>query len=171
MRRRKRIYYINMEVASMDGAVFFAFSNESWLWLWLGVIILTIIIEIITVGLTSIWLTGGALAALVVYALGGHWGLQLTVFFVVTFILIYFTRPWALKYLESRKIATNYEEAIGKEVRVIEDVDNRLGTGRVDFKGMEWSARSEDDDIKFTVGEQARVVEVQGVKLILERHV
>ena len=39
---------------------------DEWLFLWLGVMVVTIVIEIITVGLTSIWLTGGALAALIV---------------------------------------------------------------------------------------------------------
>ena len=47
---------------------------DEWLFLWLGVMVVTIVIEIITVGLTSIWLTGGALAALIVCALGAPWG-------------------------------------------------------------------------------------------------
>ena len=142
---------------------------SDWMFVWLAVIIVTIIIEIITVGLTSIWLTGGALAALFVCLLGGHWGLQLVVFFAVTFVLLYFTRPWALKYLESRKTATNYEETIGKTVRIIEAVDNRMGQGKADYNGMEWTARSKDEDVTFSIGEQAIVSEVQGVKLILDK--
>lgn len=145
------------------------FVMSDWMFVWLAVIIVTIIIEIITVGLTSIWLTGGALAALFVCLLGGHWGLQLVVFFAVTFVLLYFTRPWALKYLESRKTATNYEETIGKTVRIIEAVDNRMGQGKADYNGMEWTARSKDEDVTFSIGEQAIVSEVQGVKLILDK--
>ena len=148
---------------------FIEFITSDWMFVWLAVIIMTIVIEIITVGLTSIWLTGGALAALFVCLLGGHWGLQLAVFFVVTFILLYFTRPWALKYLESRKTATNYEETIGKTVRITEAVDNRKGQGKADYKGMEWTARAKDDDTTFAVEEQAIVSAVQGVKLILEK--
>ena len=145
------------------------FVMSDWMFVWLAVIIVTIIIEIITVGLTSIWLTGGALAALFVCLLGGHWGLQLVVFFAVTFVLLYFTRPWALKYLESRKTATNYEETIGKTVRIIEAVDNRMGQGKADYNGMEWTARAKDEDVTFAIGEQAIVSEVQGVKLILDK--
>ena len=145
------------------------FVMSDWMFVWLAVIIVTIIIEIITVGLTSIWLTGGALAALFVCLLGGHWGLQLVVFFAVTFVLLYFTRPWALKYLESRKTATNYEETIGKTVRIIEAVDNRMGQGKADYNGMEWTARAKDEDVTFSIGEQAIVSEVQGVKLILDK--
>ena len=90
---------------------------DEWLFLWLGVMVVTIVIEIITVGLTSIWLTGGALAALIVCALGAPCGWQVAVFFAVTFVLIYFTRPWALKHMNKKKLRTNYEEVIGREVR------------------------------------------------------
>ena len=58
---------------------------SDWMYLWLAVIVITAVIEIITVGLTSIWISGGALAALIVCLLGGHPGLQIAVFFVVTF--------------------------------------------------------------------------------------
>lgn len=153
----------------MELTLFSTGTMNDWVFIWLAVIILTIIIEIITVGLTSIWLTGGGIAALVVCLLGGHWGLQLAVFFVVTFILIYFTRPWALKYIESRKTATNYEEIIGKTVRIIEDVDNVKETGKAIYNGMEWTARAKVDTETFSLDEQARVVNVQGVKLILEK--
>ena len=140
---------------------------DEWLWIWLGVIIITIIVEIITVGLTSIWLTGGALAALIVCALGGHWGLQLAVFFIVTFLLLYFTRPWAIKHFNNKKVKTNYEEALGKEVRVTQLVDNRQGSGKAIYNGMEWSARSAEDDVTFAPEELAQVKRVEGVKLVL----
>lgn len=153
----------------MELTLFSTGTMNDWVFIWLAVIILTIIIEIITVGLTSIWLTGGGIAALVVCLLGGHWGLQLAIFFVVTFLLIYFTRPWALKYIESRKTATNYEEVIGKTVRIIEDVDNVKETGKAIYNGMEWTARAKVDTETFSMDEQARVVGVQGVKLILEK--
>lgn len=95
--------------------------------------------------------------------------MQIAVFFVVTFILLYFTRPWAKKYLESRKVATNYEECIGKEVRVIEEVDNRKESGKVLYNGMEWTARAAEDQDVFAVDEQAVVSEIRGVKMILKR--
>lgn len=142
---------------------------DEWIYIWLGLIIVTVIGEIITVGLTSIWLSGGALAALIVCGLGGHWILQVGVFFIVTFVLLFFTRPWAMKYINERKQRTNYEEVLDKEVRVLEDVDNRQGCGRAVYNGMEWTARSASDDITFAAGEMARVVEVRGVKLIIEK--
>ncbi len=142
---------------------------DSWMYIWLGTIIVTLVIEIITVGLTSIWLTGGGVAALIVCGLGGPWYLQLAAFFIVTFLLLYFTRPWAMKYINSRKTSTNYEEAIGRQVRVVEKVENHMDTGKVIYNGIEWTARAKDDAVLFEPEEMAKVVDVQGVKLILEK--
>lgn len=153
----------------MDLTFFTEGTMEQWLFIWLAVIVVTIVIEIITVGLTSIWLTGGALASLIVCYFGGHWIVQIIVFFAVTFLLIYFTRPWAMKYLESRKTATNYEEIIGKTVRVIEVVNNAQGSGRAVYNGMEWTARADEEADIFFLEEMARVTDVRGVKLILQK--
>ncbi len=142
---------------------------SSWAYFWLAVLVITLLLEVVSVGLTSIWLSGGALAALVLAFLDVNPIIQWIVFFVVTFVLIYFTRPWAMKYLETKKTATNYEETIGKIVRIVEPVDNTKGTGRALYNGMEWSAKAASDDLLFAADEQAKVVEVRGVKLIVEK--
>ena len=38
---------------------------------WLALFVILLIIEIITVGLTTIWFAGGSMAALIVAAVGG----------------------------------------------------------------------------------------------------
>ena len=144
-------------------------SMNPWMITWLLLIIVTLVIELTTIGLTSIWITGGSVAALVVNALHGPVWLQGVVFFAVTFVLLYFTRPWAIKYLNSRRTRTNYEETIGREVRVIERVDNHAETGRVIYNGMEWSARALHEDDTFEEGDLAIVANVVGVKLIIKR--
>lgn len=142
---------------------------DSWIYIWLVLLIGAILLEIITVGLTSIWMAGGALVALIIAALGGPTWLQVISFFVVTFVLLFFTRPWAVKYLNAKRVRTNYEETIGKEVRVIERVDNHMETGKVIYNGMEWTARSFNDDEYFEADELAKVADVSGVKLILKK--
>ena len=52
--------------------------------IWAGLMILFLAVEIATVGLTSIWLAGGALAALLVSAAGGGIGWQLGIFALVS---------------------------------------------------------------------------------------
>ncbi len=140
-----------------------------WMITWLILAVVTLGVELMTVGLTSIWLTGGALAALLANALHAPVWLQVVIFFAVTFGLLYFTRPWAIKYLNNKRTRTNYEETIGREVRVIERVDNHADTGRAVYNGMEWTARALNEDETFEEGTLAIVANVVGVKLILKR--
>ncbi len=143
--------------------------TSDWIYFWLAVFLVALVVEAISVGLTSIWAAGGALVALLLAVVGAGPVFQILAFFLVTFILLVFTRPWARKYLESKKTATNYEESIGKTVRIIEEVDAAGTTGRADFNGMEWMARAKEPGVSFAAGEHARVAGVTGVKLLLEK--
>ena len=137
---------------------------------WLAVMIILIVLEIITVGLTTIWFAGGALVAMFVSALGGGTILQIAVFLVVSFVLVIFTRPWAMKYIKTNHVKTNYEGIIGKVVRITQDVDNLNGTGCAVVKGQEWTVRALEDDKKIAAGTLAKVVNISGVKLIVEQY-
>lgn len=135
--------------------------------IWLGIMIVLLLAEAATVGLTTIWFAAGALAATVLCALGvGAFG-QWTVFFVVSLVLLYFTRPIALKWMTPHKLRTNYENAVDKTVRITERVDNIAGTGAAVLNGQEWTARMQQDDVTLEQGELATVAAVEGVKLIL----
>ena len=137
---------------------------------WLAVMTVLIIIEIITVGLTTIWFAGGALVAMLIATLGGGTILQVVVFLVVSLVLLIFTRPFALKYINSTRIKTNYEGIIGKVVRITEDVDNMNGTGCATVNGQEWTVRSVNDNNKIEAGKLAKVVNIKGVKLIVDKY-
>lgn len=131
-------------------------------------IILTIIfaaVEIATVGLTSIWFAGGSLAALLCYALGLSEVWQILVFLAVSLVLLFFTRPWALKYLKPHLIKTNYEEALEKNVCLTETVDNRRATGTAVLNGQEWTARAYEDGKVFEAGAIVKVKEIRGVTM------
>lgn len=131
-------------------------------------IILTIIfaaVEIATVGLTSIWFAGGSLAALLCYALGLSEVWQILVFLAVSLVLLFFTRPWALKYLKPPLIKTNYEEALEKNVCLTETVDNRRATGTAVLNGQEWTARAYEDGKVFEAGAIVKVKEIRGVTM------
>lgn len=136
--------------------------------IWAGLMILFLAVEIATVGLTSIWLAGGALAALLVSAAGGGIGWQLGIFALVSLLLLVFTRPFAKKYINTHHVKTNYEELIGEIVEVTETVDNLAQTGTAVARGKEWTARSADNAKKLEKGTLAQVVSVSGVKLILK---
>ena len=136
--------------------------------MWMALVIIFLVVELVTVGLTTIWLAGGALVAFILAAVGAGFWLQLIAFFAVSFVLIYFTRPFAVKYLNPRRTRTNSEELIGEVVKVIERIDNREAKGRALVKGLEWSARAVSDDMIIEKDTLVKVVRIEGVKLIVE---
>ena len=137
--------------------------------IWLGLFILLLVIEIITVGLTTIWFAAGALAALAANVLGANLIIQIIIFLAVSVVLLIFTRPWAEKHLNRKRVRTNYEREIGKVIRITEKVDNLDQTGKSVVDGQEWTVRSRNDRDIFEAGALARVVAVSGVKLIVEK--
>lgn len=135
---------------------------------WLLVLVIMLVIEIASLGLTSIWFAGGALVAFVFALFHAPLILQIVVFLIVSLVLLVFTRPIAVKYFNKDRERTNVESMIGRQVIVVSEVDNLQGIGRVTVGGQEWSARTVQDGVVLPVGAVAVVKEVKGVKLIVE---
>ena len=137
--------------------------------IWLALTAVLLIIEIATLGLTTIWFAAGALFAFFAALLGMNQGIQIGVFVVVSVVLLFFTRPLAVKYLNTKTIKTNTEALVGKTARVIVDINNLKSQGQVVINGLEWTARSSDDTVVFKIGDAVTIVGIEGVKLIVER--
>lgn len=135
---------------------------------WLAVMVIMLIIEIATLGITTIWFAGGALVAFVLAMFNVPFLVQIFVFLIVSFILLIFTRPVAVKYFNKDRARTNVEGMIGRQAVVVSEVDNLQGIGRVTVGGQEWSARTTQDGIVLPVGAVVIVKNVNGVKLIVE---
>lgn len=136
---------------------------------WLVAMIVLIVIEIATVGIGAIWFALGALAAVIVSVLGAGTILQTVVFLAVSFATLIFTRPLAVKYINNSHTRTNYEGIIGKTVRITQDVDNVAETGCAVVNGQDWTARAADNSHRIEAGSLAKVLEIKGVKLIVEK--
>lgn len=134
---------------------------------WLAGLVIFLIIEIITLGLTTIWFAGGALAAFLAALLGCSGWTQIIVFFIVSLGLLIFVRPRMQAKLNTSRIKTNVNSMTGQEGRVLEEIDNFHEKGRIIVNGMEWTARTTDE--KQVIPEGARVViqSVQGVKAMV----
>ena len=137
--------------------------------IWLILFIVLLVIEIFTVGLTTIWFAGGALAAMAVNTLGAGFSGQMAAFLIVSCALLAFTRPWAMKYVNKKRIKTNYVCMIGKVIKITERVDNLNQTGKSVVDGQEWTVRTKNEREILEKGEVAKVVEVSGVKLMVEK--
>lgn len=136
--------------------------------IWLALTAVLLIIEIATLGLTTIWFAAGALFAFFAALLGMNQGIQIGVFVVVSVVLLFFTRPLSVKYLNTKTIKTNTEALVGKTARVIVDINNLKSQGQVVINGLEWTARSSDDTVVFKIGDAVTIVGIEGVKLIVE---
>ncbi|MBQ3209882.1 MAG: NfeD family protein [Oscillospiraceae bacterium] len=135
---------------------------------WLVAMVVFLVIEALVPGLVSLWFALGALAAVLAAALNAPIWLQLVWFFVVSVAALWLTRPLVKKFINSKVQPTNADAVIGRECLVIEDIDNIRATGRVKVGGMEWTARSEKDDVKFSSGAVVTAVAIEGVKLIVK---
>ena len=136
--------------------------------LWLIVLVATLVIEAATMGLTSIWFSGGALAAMIVELLNGSISIQVLVFLVISLILLFYTRPIAMKHFNQKREKTNLDSVIGKTAVVTIPIHNLKGTGQVMMDGKEWTARSTDSSKQFDKEALVKVIAIRGVKLMVE---
>lgn len=135
---------------------------------WLLLAALFIVIEIISLGLTTIWFAGGAFVAALAGLAGVSLTIQVALFLIVSIILLVLTRPVAVKYLDSKTQKTNSEALIGQKAVVLQTIDNLKTKGQVKVNGMEWTARAKTDEMVIPEGEVVTILEIQGVKLIVE---
>lgn len=135
---------------------------------WLLIMVVFLVIEIITLGLTTIWFAGGSLVAFFAAFLGAGLSVQVGIFVAVSVVLLIFTRPIASRYFNRNTEKTNVDSLAGKTAVVTEDINNLESRGLVQMEGNIWSARSEGDEV-LKAGTLVQVVRVKGVKLLVKR--
>ncbi len=135
---------------------------------WLIIFIVLLVIEIITMGLTTIWFAGGALMALLMAFIGFGLPVQIGVFLVVSVALLILTRPIAVKYFNTERQKTNAESLIGQQAVVLEDVDTLRAAGLVEVNGQEWSAKTDEPNGFIPKDSVVSIEGIQGVKLIVK---
>ncbi len=135
---------------------------------WLGLLVVLLLVELATMGLTTIWFAGGALAAFAVSMFTETVLAQVLVFLAVSVVLLIFTRPFAVKFVNQNRVRTNADSLIGKVGVVTVEIDNLESRGEVQVSGQIWSARSKEGEKKLEKGTQVKILEISGVKLIVE---
>ena len=122
--------------------------------------------EAFTMGLTTIWFTGGALVAAVIAMAGFSVPIQVVIFFAVSIILIIFTRPLAKKKLKIGSQKTNVDALAGREALVVKTI-MPFDAGQAKVDGIIWTAISGKPDLTLEEGTTVRIDHVQGVKLVV----
>lgn len=134
---------------------------------WVALAILLIVVEALTMGLTTVWFAGGALAALVVSLLGGGIPLQVGVFALVSLVLLAFTRKIFVGKMNVGSTKNNVEAIIGTK-GIVRSMVKPYEMGEVFVDGKIWSCICKDNSQTIEEGTEIRVVAIEGVKLIVE---
>ena len=138
---------------------------------WLCVMVGLAILEGVTVQLVAIWFIPGAFLcfALSMFDLVTDVTLQIVIFFVVSAVALIATRPLVKKWRNKQRAEpTNLDRVIGAQGVVKQRIDNLADEGRVHAAGLDWAARSLDDN-PIEEGERVVVKRIDGVKLLVER--
>jgi len=144
-----------------------SFEN-SYLIAWLIILVVLVIIELMTMGLTTIWFAGGALVGAILSLFNVPLWVQIVAALIVSLALLLTTRPIAMKHFNKDRIRTNAESLIGQTAVVMSDIDNLKGIGLINVRGQEWSARSSMDSVTIPAGSIVEIINISGVKMIVQ---
>ena len=70
--------------------------------------------------------------------------------------------------MAGRAVPTNADRNIGRTAVVTEEINNLAATGAVKVDGLDWTARSTDDNITIPKDSVVVIREIRGVKLLVE---
>lgn len=147
----------------------FLISSTNWIFLgfWVALFIITVIIELDTANLTTIWFSLAAIAALVLAALDIHYWIQILVFVVVGLLLVLATRPLIKKTIGKEIMRTNADRVIGN-VGIVTAAISPNEIGEVKVINQMWRAFNKEG-LEFEIGEKVSVDGIEGIKLIVSK--
>lgn len=139
---------------------------EYMVWFWLAFFVIALVVEVITADMISIWFALASIPSFIIALVFEEslvW--QIVSFILISGVLLFLTRPVVKKYLKTNEIKTNVDAMVGVKVQVTKVITPE-SVGRVVFRSLDWAAISKET---INVGEYARVLDVDGNKLIVEK--
>lgn len=133
-------------------------------YVWLGVIVLSLVVEAITVQMMAVWFAPAGLVALILALAGAPVWPQVLIFIVTAAICVATLYRKLRKNIKEKCEKTNIDALIGAIAVVEEDIP-QFGNGRVKIKGISWLATS-DTEIK--IGTRVKVISIDGVTVRCE---
>ena len=135
---------------------------ESPALIWVALAILAAIVEVSVPHFGMVFVSFGALAAASVAAFGHGFPAQVIVFSLALGLSLWLIRPRLVGKLWGLGVPSRTDPLIGREGVVTQDIDPRLGTGRVTVGGEDWAARSASP---LSTGTRIRVQRADGIVL------
>lgn len=142
---------------------------DIWVY-WVVAALVLFIVELLTTGFAVICLAFGALGGAIAALIGWDIEIQVLAFAVLSFIALIAVRPVLKRMFFSKgeKVATNVDAIIGKRGVVCVDIDADDDNGRVMIDGLDWRAKSENNE-PLPKGTKVEVVERDSVILTVKK--
>ena len=134
--------------------------------LWGMIIIATIVVELFTTDIDAIWFSVGAAISLLLSFFKIHLAIQLTVFIVVTAILLFTIGKWAKKFFMTKNISTNSDSLIGKDILILESA-NEFNKGSGVINDVVWTVVCQAG-VSVEKGSHAVILGIDGNKLVVK---
>jgi membrane protein implicated in regulation of membrane protease activity len=134
-------------------------------WIWVALTIVFALIEVFTLGLTTLWFALAALIMVFLSSLPIPVVFQVVIFLFLSALFLIFTRPIAVKKLKVGREKTNVDSLIGQHALVIKPI-SEFEKGEIKIKGQIWSARSEDNS-GIAEGTKCEVLRIEGVQAVV----
>ena len=136
-------------------------------WFWFGIAVVCAVIEGLTLGLTTIWFALSAVLMIFISLLQPPFYVQCILFALIALLLLFFTRPLALKFLHTKREKTNADSLIGKKAQVIKNI-TEWEKGQVKINGAVWTAAAAGGE-DILQGSECIVEKIVGVTLIVQK--
>lgn len=142
---------------------------DIWVY-WVVAALVLFIVELLTTGFAVICLAIGALGGAIAALIGWDIEIQVLAFAVLSFIALIALRPVLKRMFFSKgeKVTTNVDAIIGKRGVVCVDIDADDDNGRVMIDGLDWRAKSENNE-PLPKGTKVEVVERDSVILTVKK--
>ena len=144
------------------------FGIPMWV-IWLILLVISLVIEAATMGLTTVWCAVGCLVAMIMDLCHADVVPQIIVMVIVTVISFIICIIWIKPVVDARRMGkiqpTNADRVIGHEGVVIVKIDPVAGKGQVKVDGQIWSAKC---DVSVEEGAKVKVLALEGVKAVVE---
>lgn len=135
--------------------------------IWIIIMIVSIVIEIETLNLVSIWFGIGALCALICGLIFAPPYLQIIIFAATSIVAIVATWPLARRITSRTIIRTNVDKHIGK-IGIVTKAILPYELGEVKIENGYWRAINKEGE-SFDLGEHVVVDGIEGIKFLVSK--
>lgn len=133
---------------------------------WLIIAVIFGLGELMTSGFTLIWFSISAVVLMLISIFIESILTQIIIFAIISIALLIVGTKYLVKRDENVKYNTNLQGILSKQGIVVKTIEP-YEVGLVKVNGEEWSAVSRDN-VEIAEGKLVRILEIEGVKLIVE---